>query len=313
MVSSRSRSSRVTRSRCRTERALLGFALVLSLVPPLVVTGCDLDLTLPRPQADQPVEEAEPVDIDDKATKGVKKTPIPGPLSKNGVVELGTAVYPAGASTKGASSYAFVVPPSHRLSYALSKEEQGAIEAYYAAFAKRVKYKKIGKKQFEWIPPSGCSPDMRCIYDALIERTDGDVLVATKRFQKRAQDAKLDSAQLAETMLAFVQSIPYELPNDAFGLKPPPLVLAQKQGDCDSKALLLWMMLREVGIDAVIITSKAHGHTMLGIAIPTNGSSFRHRDRKYFFAETTAKGAPLGFMPPDLTSPNDWKVELATP
>jgi hypothetical protein len=112
-------------------------------------------------------------------------------------------------------------------------------------------------------------------------------------------------------MLAFVQQIPYKIPDDPFGLRPPPLVVTKKSGDCDSKSLLFFMMLTQAGIDAVMVSSKAHAHTMVGVALPVTGSTFRYKDRKYAFAETTAQNAPIGWLPPDVASPNDWRVELA--
>lgn len=282
----------MTRAAVTRACIVLAFALV----------GCDLDLRLPSEPKDEP---PEPVDIDDDDPAKPKK--IPG----KGQIELGTATWPAGASSKGAAQYAFDVPPKHRVGYAITKDEQGAVADIYAAFARRVKFKRTGEKTFEWVPPKGCPSDLSCVYRELIDETKSAIGPLAKRFRARADAAKLDAVQLAQVMLAFVQQIPYHLPDDPFGLKPPPLVLAQKSGDCDSKALLLYLLLRAVGIDSVIVTSAAHRHTMLGVALPVPGTTFRWNGRKYAFAETTAKGAPLGYLPPDVSTPNDWRVELA--
>ena len=111
-------------------------------------------------------------------------------------------------------------------------------------------------------------------------------------------------------MLAFVQAIPYELPDDPFGLKPPPSVMAERSGDCDSKSLLLHIMLESAGIDSVIIGSKSHAHSMVGIAVTAPGKTFEFRGRRYAFAETTAIGSPIGHINPPLLSPSDWKVDF---
>src|SRR5205085_1878142 len=127
---------------------------------------------------------------------------------------------------------------------------------------------------FQWIPPPGCPGDMSCVYKKLITRTHDDIFVIAKAFKKRADEGKLTSLHVAEIALAYVQTIPYEIPNDPFGLKPPPLVIAHQKGDCDSKALLLYMILTELGIEAVILSSQAHKHSMIRVALPANGPSF---------------------------------------
>ena len=71
------------------------------------------------------------------------------------------------------------------------------------------------------------------------------------------------------------------------------------------------MILNQLGVEAVILSSKAHAHTMVGVPLPVDGTTFRWQARKYAFAETTAKGARLGYLPPELSSPNDWHVELS--
>lgn len=293
--------------RCQPE--LLAVSLAVSLGVALL--GCDSTLGLnfdlgldPGPEQDEP----EPVDID-KSKAPAKNQPVPN--SKKGIVDLGTAVYPEGTKPAGAIAYTFNVPPQHRIGYRVSDAEQKSITKFYESFAKSVSYKRMGSKSFQWIPPTGCPSSMACVYKKLITRTHDDVLAISQLFKKRADQGKLTSLHVAMMALSYVQTIPYEIPDDPFGLKPPPLVVADQKGDCDSKALLLYMILNQLGIETVILSSQAHKHSLAGIALPSNGSSFRWKDRRYAFAETTAKGAPLGYMPPEFTSPNDWIVELS--
>lgn len=284
-------------SRCRPDL----FLALCALFGPLL--ACGIDLTPPHKDGPGAVE----IDEDDDGVN--KKKPVPS--NKKGFVDLGTAVFPDGTHAKGAIAYTFDVPPQHRLGYRLGDDESKAIKLFYSNYARSVAYKRIGPKMFQWTPPKGCPPDMSCVYKKLIERTHDDVYVIAKRLRKRADEAKLKADQIAQIALAYVQNIPYEIPDEPFGVLPPPLVITQKKGDCDSKGLLLYMILNSLGIEAVMLSSKAHKHSMVGIAIPTSGSSFRWKGRKYAFAEVTAKGAPLGFLPPEVASPNDWVVELS--
>ena len=91
-------------------------------------------------------------------------------------------------------------------------------------------------------------------------------------------------------------------------MKPPSLVVKERDGDCDSKTLLAHMILRELGIESVLVSSDAHRHTMLGLALPSAGTTFTHRGRRYAFVEMTAKRAPIGYIDPRLLRPNDWHV-----
>jgi hypothetical protein len=89
---------------------------------------------------------------------------------------------------------------------------------------------------------------------------------------------------------------------------PPALVAQRRWGDCDSKSLLAHMILRTLGINSVLISSEAHQHTMLGVALPAPGTSFTWQGRRYAFVELTAKRSPIGHIHPKLLSPNDWRV-----
>lgn len=295
------------------------FVAVTALLLPLLACktrgldlDLDLDLDLPgtSPTPKKPVKlDTNPTDDTDEPDKAPVEKAIPG--LKKGAVDLGTAVFPADAAKKGPIAFTFNVPPPHRLTYILGPDEAKAIDAFYADYAKSVSFKRVGQKAFQWSPPSGCPADMSCVYKKLIGRTKADVRVLSQKFKARADAAKLDAVQLTDLALSYVQEIPYKVPEDPFGLRPPPLVISKKEGDCDSKALLLYMILNDLGIEAVILSSKAHAHTMVGVPVPTGGTAFRWKSRKYAFAEVTAKGAAIGWLPPDVASPNDWTVELS--
>lgn len=62
----------------------------------------------------------------------------------------------------------------------------------------------------------------------------------------------------------------------------------------------------------MIISSDAHRHALVGIEIPSSGSSFELNGHRYAYAETTARGAPLGWVAPRVLSPNDWREVVMT-
>jgi len=258
----------------------------------LLVTGCCCNF--PDLTTFLVPEEAEP----DDTTPGV---------------DLGLAAFPATAPETRATKYSWrdrrLEPDVYRARYALGADEQKAVDEAHQALAKRVKFKDQGNGNFRWTPPPGCDVRMQCIFESLAEDSKDEVEPLAARFKSRVREAKLDSVQAVELAMSYVQAIPYEIPKDRpFGLLPPALVAAQKKGDCDSKALLLHMLLDSLGVDSGLLTSDGDGHSMLGVAIPAQGTKITHEGRSYAFVETTAKNAPIGWISKELLTPNDWVV-----
>lgn len=228
-------------------------------------------------------------------------------------VDLGVAVFPEKAAASSATRYSWrdrrLEPPVYRAGYALAADEQKAVNDAHWKLAEKVNFKDQGGGSFRWTPPPGCGPHMQCIFEDLAARSKADLEPLAARFRARVDEAKLDPTDAAQLVTSFVQAIPYQIPEKLpFGLLPPALVAARKTGDCDSKALLLHMLLASLGIDSVLLTSDAHRHSMLAVAVPAQGDKIVHEGRSYAWVETTAKNAPIGWVSKDLLKPNDWVV-----
>lgn len=95
-----------------------------------------------------------------------------------------------------------------------------------------------------------------------------------------------------------------------FGLALPSEFSANFKGDCDTRSLYLFMVLKMLGYDAAILISEAYAHAILGINIPGQGKYIRHRGKKYLTVETTAKGWKIGQLPPNVGDTRKWSVAL---
>jgi hypothetical protein len=200
-------------------------------------------------------------------------------------------------------------PGRYKLEYAMSRDKQDEVLAAHKAFATKVGYEAMGEGKFRWYVPPGCEADMGCAFGAMSDSSREALEPIVERFKKRRDEEKLDAEQASELVVTFVQNIHYEEPKDQpFGILPPASVVAEKRGDCDSKSLLAHLILRELGVDSVMLSSRAHRHAMLGIALPAPGKTFRFGGRQYAFTELTAKGSPIGHINPELLEPDDWKV-----
>jgi hypothetical protein len=225
-------------------------------------------------------------------------------------LDLGTVTYPSDAAEYRETRHNWRVsghPPS-RLTYAYGIQ---AMNEMY------VDHARLGKR-FGWpaqiVTSTRCrSRPWGCVYTAIAQRSEPDLNAVLDIMQSASADSGWSSIATARWLLAFVQDIPYRIPTEMpFEVLPPPLVVSENWGDCDSKSLLLLQLLRRAGIPATIFVSRAHAHAMVGIAVPTTGKTISHNGRRYAWAETTAS-APIGWINPSFLTPNDWyAVEVRT-
>jgi hypothetical protein len=118
----------------------------------------------------------------------------------------------------------------------------------------------------------------------------------------------LGYAEFAAFTIACVQHTTYLLPDKLFGIYTPLEVIQSKTGDCDSRAVLLYSILKDFGYEVCIFYSDYYQHAMLGIAYVGAGDYVKYGGVKYFFVETTATGWEIGDLPPDWSNTNHWVI-----
>jgi hypothetical protein len=132
---------------------------------------------------------------------------------------------------------------------------------------------------------------------------------------------QLNTQNMADMIVSMVQDIPYVAlsPNNdcqswpcntnvALGLQTPNEFLYNLKADCDTRALLLYLTLRNFGYDAVILGSPAYQHAVIGIAIPAQGTYKMYQGKRYYVWETTSLGWQLGNISPNVSDMNQWFV-----
>ncbi|MFY0570933.1 transglutaminase domain-containing protein [Archangium lansingense] len=228
-------------------------------------------------------------------------------------IHLGVALVPASTPLAQARTYEWraesLLPPEYRVAYGLGESLASSLEREHHAYGRRMRFRPLGPARFTYQAPPECEKDMRCIYAELMRSNAEPVHVLGTRFVEHIRAQQLDSLEAAELIITFVQRIHYAEPNgQPFGLLPPALVAAWNEGDCDSKAVLAVMLLRQAGIDAAILYSDPLAHAAVGVALPVRGPPFRLGNRVYRYAELTTEGWPLGMIPPQHDKPHLWKV-----
>jgi transglutaminase-like putative cysteine protease len=252
-------------------------------------------------------------------TPGVRShTPAPGtaaPPELPGTrgTHLGLALVPASTPLSQARTYEWraesLLPPEYRVGYGLGESLESALEGTHRAYGRKMRFRALGRARFTYQAPPGCQQDMRCIYAELMRSNAEPVHALGTRFVEHIRERRLDPLEAAELIISFVQRIHYVEPEgQPFGVLPPALVAARDEGDCDSKAVLAVMLLRQAGIDAAILYSDPLAHAAVGVALPVRGPPFRLGSRVYRYAELTTEGWPLGMIPPQHDKPHLWKV-----
>ncbi|MBK8968357.1 MAG: hypothetical protein IPM36_17160 [Lewinellaceae bacterium] len=148
---------------------------------------------------------------------------------------------------------------------------------------------------------------------------------------------KFDDKNFAEALVSFVQDIPYTLilddacspwqyndafireyllgggkcrPYTKFGLLTPSEFLATLDGDCDTRALLLFTILSHYNFDVAMISSEHFGHSVIAVNLPYPGISKLIDGKRFVIWETTQLGLRPGIFPKKMSDMRLWSVNL---
>lgn len=165
------------------------------------------------------------------------------------------------------------------------------------------------------------------IYAQLVTQSADKLDYLADSLKRVADRENYDAFDLARVTVAFVQDIPYSyvIPVDCseynignspcmgqvpYGIISPYEFAHTLYGDCDTRAVLLYVLLRKLGFDPMIVVSNEYAHAMLAINLPAQGEFLTHAGKRYYFWETTATGWGVGMLPPDTNNKNYWKIAL---
>ena len=109
-------------------------------------------------------------------------------------------------------------------------------------------------------------------------------------------------------VVSLIQSIHYDIPDNYLEINPPYVTLANQYGDCDTKSLLGYLFLNELGYNVVFLVSDIYTHAMLGANLPASGAKIKHRGRSYYTLEMTNLGWMLGDISPDMSNLKHWEA-----
>ena len=114
-----------------------------------------------------------------------------------------------------------------------------------------------------------------------------------------------EKRDFADQVLRWVQSFEYE--RDLLGSDFINLVSAatEGRGDCDNRAMLWAIVLRQAGIPSAIMVSRYYGHAMGLADLPGEGARFEVEGQRLLVAETTAHVA-IGLIGETVSEIEHW-------
>ncbi|MGA2547036.1 MAG: transglutaminase-like domain-containing protein [Rectinemataceae bacterium] len=154
------------------------------------------------------------------------------------------------------------------------------------------------------LSPDAWARFYRMVYRESAARLDRLAMETTKTVPPE------DPTEAARKILAWVQGFVYERDEKGSDFTPPLTAAYGATGDCDSRAVVAAIILRRLGIDAILMVSREYSHAMLGVDVPGGGRRFDFKGKRYLVGETTAK-IGLGMIAADMADWTKWTgIEL---
>jgi hypothetical protein len=129
-----------------------------------------------------------------------------------------------------------------------------------------------------------------------------------KAFNKIFIGENFDDRDKIYFVITFVQNITYDRPGGVLDLFPPLGTIAYRFGDCDSKTILLYVILEKMSVDCAMLWSHNYKHAMLGIRVNGRGNFLIANGKKYYFLETTYPNWDVGIIPPEFNNTKFWFI-----
>lgn len=149
-------------------------------------------------------------------------------------------------------------------------------------------------------------------------------------------DNEIDNDRFAKLIVSYVQHIPYSLlvsktckqaaknesvrkmiesgiecnENVYAGIYSPMEFIKNYKGDCDTRTVFLYTLMKNIGYDVVIMNSKYYKHSILGIHLASSGKYKKYRGKKYYVWETTNVGWRIGDLPAQYSKLDKWNIIL---
>lgn len=212
---------------------------------------------------------------------------------------------------KSSFSWQFVDNTLTRRKYQVNLKllEKDVIEAMnYIDRISAMSYRELGLERNYSDPEIESRVVWAEVYRKIFLYSSPQMKAVLEGFNEIFLEEKFETRDKVYFVITFVQNIKYDRPGGTLDLFPPIGTLAYRFGDCDSKALLLYVVLERMGIDCAMMWSYNYKHAMLGIRVNARGEYLVANGKKYYFLETTYPQWSIGEIPPEFGNTKFWYI-----
>ncbi|MEN9301735.1 MAG: hypothetical protein RL264_164 [Bacteroidota bacterium] len=176
------------------------------------------------------------------------------------------------------------------------------------------------------------------IYGQISKRNEKYIDEIVNEYAKIIKEKKLNKSDAAKMVVTSIQSIDYCLVHDythseaekmfggfiseyhrtgkpclskiKFGVQSPSEFMSNLKGDCDTRSVMLHVVLTRLGFNTTVLASDRYSHAILGISGNYTGKNVKWNGIKYYVWETTAEGFQPGVLSSQVGNIDYWYVAL---
>jgi len=151
----------------------------------------------------------------------------------------------------------------------------------------------------------------RTMANSVIRNDKNKLTEVFKMFDNIYKSENMSRSYFADVIVSFAQDIPYSLIDNSLDIYAPVEFLKKYKGDCDTRTIFLYTILKKYNYDVIILNSGVYSHSIIGINLPTSGNNYKYYNgKRYYSWETTNTGWKRGLLNPSQKNMNNWIVAL---
>ena len=110
---------------------------------------------------------------------------------------------------------------------------------------------------------------------------------------------------IPQALLSWVQGMDYERQTHTSDFAPVTGILCGEGSDCDSRSMLVAILLYHMGYKTSIFVSAEYAHALTGVVLDKPGAKIKLGDNTFLLGETTAP-VDFGLVPKDMNNTEKW-------
>ncbi len=178
------------------------------------------------------------------------------------------------------------------------------------------------------------------LYDYMDNTNVTSLDILLENFSKINSELNLDQMQFADMVVSCIQDIPYSyvlqesceeaiinensirnllnrcpdccLGNILYGVQNPTSFIQNLKGDCDTRTVIIYSILKHFNYDVAILNSDFYLHSVIGLNLPSTGLNKLYNGKKYVVWETTSKNYPIGQLSSTMDEMQNWNVVITS-